>query len=380
MTRSSVRAALLMLDSDEREVLELSLRRRIPDQTLGQVFGLESGRVASLRTRAIDQLSKELGLHRGEELGEALLALLEASTWEGLDGSRAESNASGSATAEGKPIPDRPPDRGARRPLRLGSVRAALAVTGAASLAAGLATGRAADDEAPATDAPRASVPDDTRPFVPSREDPAPFPSEPVRLGSYRTARIRHPVVLRARPAGRRIARVRDRTEFGSRRVLGVVREQGAWLAVQAPELRNGQVGWVRATDVRLGSVDFSITVDRSRRLLVVRRDGRELRRMKVTVGRRGSPTPTGRFAVTDRLRVSDRGSPYGCCVLALTGHQTKLPPGWPGGDRLAVHASRDPRRALGGALSLGCLRADATQARWLTRKIPLGTPVFIRS
>ena len=44
-----------------------------------------------------------------------------------------------------------------------------------------------------------------------------------------------------------------------------------------------------------------------------------------------GSP----RVLVTDKLRVTDPGSPYGCCVLALTGHQTNLPDYCPGGDRL---------------------------------------------
>jgi hypothetical protein len=82
---------------------------------------------------------------------------------------------------------------------------------------------------------------------------------------------------------------------------------------------------------------------------------------------------------VTDKLRVSDPGSPYGCCVVALTGHQVKLPEGWPGGDRLAVHATKDTS-GLGQAVSLGCMRADPKDARWLLETLPLGTPVFIRA
>ena len=100
---------------------------------------------------------------------------------------------------------------------------------------------------------------------------------------------------------------------------------------------------------------------------------------MTVTIGGPRTPTPTGRFSVTDRLVVKDPSSPYGCCVLALTGHQTRLPPGWPGGDRLAVHANRDPA-TLGEARSFGCLRGDPGQVRWLVDRVPLGTPVFIRA
>ena len=80
-----------------------------------------------------------------------------------------------------------------------------------------------------------------------------------------------------------------------------------------------------------------------------------------------------------DKLRVTDRRSPYGCCVLALTGHQTRLPASWPGGDRLAVHATKE-LATLGRPASLGCMRVTSAQARWLIRTIPLGAPVVVRS
>jgi lipoprotein-anchoring transpeptidase ErfK/SrfK len=100
---------------------------------------------------------------------------------------------------------------------------------------------------------------------------------------------------------------------------------------------------------------------------------------MAVGVGRPENPTPEGRFTVTDKLRWSVPGSPYGCCVLALSGHQPNLPADWPGGDRLAVHATPD-LASIGGAGGLGCLRARPRQARWLIETIPLGAPVFVRS
>ena len=62
---------------------------------------------------------------------------------------------------------------------------------------------------------------------------------------------------------------------------------------------------------------------------------------------------------------------------LSVTGHQTKLPEGWPGGDRLAVHATAD-LSGLGKAVSLGCMRTDPDDARWMMETVPLGTPVFI--
>jgi lipoprotein-anchoring transpeptidase ErfK/SrfK len=111
---------------------------------------------------------------------------------------------------------------------------------------------------------------------------------------------------------------------------------------------------------------------------LVVRKDGKKLRTVRIGIGRASNPTPEGRFAVTDKLKVTQPGSPYGCCVLALTGHQTKLPPGWPGGDRLAIHATKD-LTGLGKQVSLGCMRTDPRDTKWMLKRIPLGTPVFIR-
>ena len=123
----------------------------------------------------------------------------------------------------------------------------------------------------------------------------------------------------------------------------------------------------------------WSLNADLSKRKLEVRHNGKTVRTMSIGVGRTDHPTPQGRFAVTDKLRVSDPGSPYGCCVLALTGHQTRLPQGWPGGDRLAVHATRD-LSGLGKRVSLGCMRTDPRDTKWMMKRVPLGTPVFIES
>jgi hypothetical protein len=212
-------------------------------------------------------------------------------------------------------------------------------------------------------------------PFTPAAEPAA--PERPA--GRYLTARLRSPTVLRARPGGRALHRLGVRTEFGSRRVLGVTRRRGGWLAVVVPERPNGRVGWIPERRARLGGTDWAIHVDRSARRLTLRRDGRAIRTFAVAVGRPGTETPTGRFAVTDKLHPDDPGSPYGCCAVALSGHQTKLIAGWPGGDRLAIHATPQVE-TVGRAASLGCMRARTGDIRRLMRTVPLGTPVFVRA
>ena len=192
------------------------------------------------------------------------------------------------------------------------------------------------------------------------------------------TARVVARTFLRATPDGRRLRRVGTRTEFGSPRVLSVVGERDGWLKVLAAELPNDR----RAGSPRRGRAraprSSRSRIDRSRRQLRLLRDGRTVRRVTIAVGRPDTPTPTGRFAVTDKLRTGSPDSPYGCCALALTGHQTKLLAGWPGGDRLAVHGTPQPE-TVGKPVSLGCMRAHRRDMRALMRAVPLGAPVTIR-
>jgi hypothetical protein len=199
--------------------------------------------------------------------------------------------------------------------------------------------------------------------------------SRPV--GRFQTAAILRRTTLRASPGGKVVARIGRRTEFGSKRVLSVLRERAGWLRVTASELGNGEHGWIRASSARLGSTDVWIRVDRSKRLLTLRRDREVLRRLPVAVGRPGTETPLGRFAITDLLLAQRSDSPYGCCAVALSGHQPKLVPGWPGGDRLAIHATPNPE-TVGAAASLGCVRAHTRDIRVLMRRVPLGAPVVV--
>jgi lipoprotein-anchoring transpeptidase ErfK/SrfK len=208
-------------------------------------------------------------------------------------------------------------------------------------------------------------------------EPPEPDAREPAPAGRHRTASVLRRTTLRASPAGRVVARIGTKTEFGSPRVFAVTGERDGWLRVTASERANGDHGWIRASAARLGATDVWIRVDRSRRELTLRHGDRVLRRLPVAVGRPGTETPLGRFAVTDLLHTRRPDSPYGCCALALTGHQTKLLPGWPGGDRLAIHATPNPE-TVGTPASLGCMRAHTRDVRALMRRVPLGAPVVV--
>jgi len=219
-----------------------------------------------------------------------------------------------------------------------------------------------------------------SQPVTAPVEPPTPVkPPKPPAPKPFRLARVSGSVALSDRPGGPATGSIGANTEFGSAQVLGVAAQRGKWLGVVTSQRDNGRLAWVRRNHVKIARTRLSLHADLSERTLTLRRNGRAVRQLKVAVGRPGSDTPTGRFAITDKLPGASYGPYYGCCVLALNGHQPNTPPGWTGGNRLAIHGTDSPS-TIGTAASAGCLRAADADLRVLMAKVPLGTPVFIRS
>lgn len=195
----------------------------------------------------------------------------------------------------------------------------------------------------------------------------------PVAVLGRRTALFSAP-----RWSSRRQARLRRRTEWGSPRVLAVVGRSGRWLRVIATQLRNGRRAWVPMNATSLVANPWRIEADLSSRRVTVFRRGSVMRRFSVAVGSPRTPTPTGSFAVTDKLELIGGSASYGCCALALSGHQPNVAQGWSGGDRLAIHGTHE-LGSIGRASSLGCLRAREADVRWIVGHVYLGTLVRIR-
>ena len=209
---------------------------------------------------------------------------------------------------------------------------------------------------------------------------PPAAPAKPSGPRPHRLAVLRQAVSLSNEPGGPASGSVDATTEFGSPHVLGVAAQKGDWLGVVTSARPNGELGWVRRdAAVAVRRTRWSLHADLSERTLVLRRNGRAVHRLTVAIGRPGSETPTGRFAVTDKLAGSQFGPYYGCCILALSGRQPNTPPGWTGGNRLAIHGTDAPS-TIGTPASAGCLRASDADLEILMAQVPLGTPVFIRA
>jgi len=183
-------------------------------------------------------------------------------------------------------------------------------------------------------------------------------------------------VVLRARPDGPRLVRVGPRGPLGGPLVFGVVGVRGRWVKVTAEALPNGRYGWVEfGRDVSVEPVRWELRASLSRRELYVLRDDRVVRMIPVGIGASDSPTPTGRFAVAEKV-TGPFGPAYGCCILALTARQPHLPPGW--NTRITYYVAIHAGSGQGSAVSAGCLHATEADVRYLMRSVPLGTAVQI--
>jgi hypothetical protein len=183
-------------------------------------------------------------------------------------------------------------------------------------------------------------------------------------------------VVLRARPGGPALVRVGPQGPLGGPLVFGVVGIRGRWVEVTAEALPNGHYGWVEfGRDVSVQPVQWELRASLSRRELYVLRDGRLLRTMPVGIGAPGSPTPTGRFAVAEKV-TGPFGPAFGCCILALTARQPHLPAGW--NTRVTYYVAIHAGSGEGSAVSAGCLHATEADVRYLMRVVPLGTTVQI--
>ncbi|MGZ4175927.1 MAG: L,D-transpeptidase [Solirubrobacteraceae bacterium] len=192
-------------------------------------------------------------------------------------------------------------------------------------------------------------------------------------------AQLSHPTDLHARPGGRVVARISTKTEFGSPEVLWVARRSGRWLGVVSPKAGNNHLGWIQASAASLDRVTWELRVSLSARKLTVLDNGQVTERYTVAVGAPDAPTPTGRFAVTDRLLTGNSAGPYGCCILALSATAPHAIQDWSGGNRIAIHSTPETS-TIGEAVSHGCMRLTLAEGRWLINHIPLGTPALITS
>ncbi|MDQ4058538.1 MAG: L,D-transpeptidase [Actinomycetota bacterium] len=160
-----------------------------------------------------------------------------------------------------------------------------------------------------------------------------------------------------------------------------------AWIQERSTDGRYGRVavpysgtraaGWIRIAGLDLSHTPYRVSIDLSRHLVTVLRLNKVVMSLPAATGAPASPTPPGRYFVTDLVTATPGGS-FGSYAFGLSGIQPKLPVGWSGGDQLAIHGTNDPS-SIGTAASAGCLRVSERALDRLKPVLRLGTPVVIK-
>jgi hypothetical protein len=192
------------------------------------------------------------------------------------------------------------------------------------------------------------------------------LPPAPRRGPAYLVAQIRKPLKT---PWGT----VHERTQFRQQVWVPVLRHHGDHGRLLVPLGKRGRVVGVDLSGYKLRWRKERVVIDLSTDRMVVRDGRRMLGSFPVGKGAPSTPTPTGRFFVTDRLQFPS-GSPYAPFAVGLSAHVAQLPASWMGGDQVAIHPGAF------GAVSHGCIHAGMKAIRLLERRVGMGTLVVIKS
>jgi lipoprotein-anchoring transpeptidase ErfK/SrfK len=161
------------------------------------------------------------------------------------------------------------------------------------------------------------------------------------------------------------------------------------WVPVVIPLRKpNSTIGWVQASQVTLSQTSYLVRVSLREHRLVLLDAGKEVMASTVIIGKPQTPTPVGRFYVTDSVNCNTQlvtaypvvtcASAYGVYALPLSGLSEALDSFQGTIPQLALHGTDLPDTEFGKDLSNGCVRLPNSVILRLGEIVPVGTPVEI--
>jgi lipoprotein-anchoring transpeptidase ErfK/SrfK len=186
------------------------------------------------------------------------------------------------------------------------------------------------------------------------------------RIAIYRSARSKRPY-----------RHLRNPNADGAPLVFLVKSAHDQWLQVYLPTRPNGSVGWIKSSDTTLVGNNYRVRVQLGSHRLTAWKGDRVMLRTPIGVGRAVTPTPSGRYYITELLKQPDATGLYGPWAFGLSAHSNVLNE-FAGADGvLGIHGTDFPQ-GIGTNVSHGCIRLSNRAITKLARVLPAGTPVQI--
>lgn len=166
-------------------------------------------------------------------------------------------------------------------------------------------------------------------------------------------------------------------TERGVPRVFLVEERADGWLKVLLPVRPNGSTGWIREADVSLAWNPYEIEVNLAEFRMTIHREGELIVDTVIGYGAEDTPTPGGRYYITELLQPPDPTGVYGPFAFGLSGF-SDVHLSFAGGEGvIGIHGTNEPD-SIGSTVSNGCIRIDNDVITDMASYLPLGTPVLI--
>ncbi len=202
------------------------------------------------------------------------------------------------------------------------------------------------------------------------------IPEDAATIATARRGTVR----VYADPASTRSKPLRTRVFNGQKIPLTfLVRyRRPGWVKVDLPTRPNRSRGWIKRSALDLSFTRLRAVVRAKAHKLALYDGERLVLSTRIAVGKALSPTPPGRYFVTDIVRATDPRGFYGPYSLGLSAHSDVYTSFEGGNGQVGIHGTNRPA-AIGTDVSHGCVRVTNAVIKRLARIVPLGTPVTIR-
>lgn len=149
------------------------------------------------------------------------------------------------------------------------------------------------------------------------------------------------------------------------------------WHEVLLPVRPNGSLGWVKDEEVSLAAHNYRIRADLDDFRLRVLERGVTIFDTVAGVASDNSPTPGGRYYLTELIAPPEPDTVYGSFAYGLSGFSETFETFNGGPGQLGIHGTNSPE-TLGTAVSAGCIRLHNDDVARLVTFLPLGVPVDV--